>query len=553
MKKLAVLVETVRRFPAASLLALFNAVFVAWAFGTPLDSFAFSPTSDNVPMTGLYASGLTIVLSAVATLLAERWIGRRSLRLLVQAALLAVFAVLFAVFLNGRVFEEHFLCSYYGTLLAFAALVPVALRWTQRERDLFPTLFCSAAVACAASFCVAAGLSLVLLTVETLFPVDVSWRVYSTIWGAAFAAVGTEFLLAYATRREAFAFPKAFRVLLVYVVFPIFLLLLGVLWAYLGKCVVLRALPNGEINVLVTMAGVGWMALHLLLGGVDGGAPVRLFRRFGALLILPLSGLQACALAIRLADYGLTPARYASGLFVGFTVLWAFAILFWHARSELVGFLLLAATALFAALSPWNLVDVGVRAQAARLAAFAERREAGEAFSAKDRERIMGAWDFVQRYEQENGHYRRVPFRSCATSSKKEFRDEWGFAYLDEWERRDRKMPREGLYFDVSPSEKMDVRPFASLSKVRLSSRSGRLLLTGEKKGEAIDATEAYRAALRAHGDVEPDETLESLVVRLDESRSVLFVSGYVLTEEEQGETKIVTAYGTGLLLEVEK
>jgi len=406
MKKLSVLVETVKRFPAASLLAFANAGFVAWAFWI-LSDYSFDWTSANTPLMGLYASALTIILAAVVTLLCEKWVARKSLRLLAQGGLLVVFAVLFAVFLNGRFFEERFYCSYYGTLLAFAALVPVALRWTQRERDLFATLFCAAGIAFAAAFCVGAGFALVLVTVDMLFPVDISYRVYATVWGAAFAAVGTNFLIASSTRREPFSFPKAFRVLLVYVVFPIFLILLGVLWVYLATCVISWRFPNGRINGLVTMAASGWMILHLLLGAVEGGAVVRLFRRFGALLILPLSALQACALAIRLADYGLTPSRYLSCLFVAFTALWAVAILVWHSRSELVGYLLFAAMALFAALSPWNLIDVGVGAQVARLEAFAQRRAAGESFSEKDRERIMGSWEFVQKYALENGHYRR--------------------------------------------------------------------------------------------------------------------------------------------------
>ena len=558
MKKLSVLVETVKRFPAASLLAFANAGFVAWAFWSSSSDYPFDWTSDNVPLMGLYASALTIILAAVVTLLCERWVARKSLRLLAQGGLLVVFAVLFAVFLNGRFFEERFYCSYYGTLLAFAALVPVALRWTQRERDLFATLFCAVAIAFAAAFCVGAGFSIVLTTVDLLFPVDIPYRVYATVWWAAFAAIGTNFLIAYSTRREVFSFPKAFRVLLVYVVFPIFLILLGVLWVYLAKCVISWRFPNGRINGLVTMAASGWMILHLLLGAVEGGAAVRLFRRFGALLILPLSALQASALAIRLADYGLTPSRYLSCLFVAFTVLWAVAILVWHSRSELVGYLLFAALALFAALSPWNLIDVGVGAQVARLEAFAQRRAAGEPFSEKDRERIMGSWEFVQKYALENGHYRRrvssCEYGTCA-ETKASFESEWGFKYLPDWERRAAKeKAAEGkrsqrFYFDLSSSKEIDVQGVASLSSWRVDDQEGRLILKGKVKGATIDVTDAFLAALQSWEEVEDDKTLNGLLVPLEDSRRVLFVSGSAEVETTANATNVVSAYGTCLLL----
>ena len=332
------------RFPAAFLLGLCNIWFISWAA-------LVSGDADKVPCALIYAAGLAIVASASAQLIGERANCRRKVALALQIVALAVFGLLAWSFLGCVKFEQHFIVSYYLTLAALVSALAWLLGFSQRRENVFALVLFAGGMALAAAVCVGAGISLVLVAVEKLFAEGIGSHIYETVWGGAFAFIGAEFFLAYATRKEEFVAPKVFKVLLVYVAFPIYLALLAVLWAYFAKCAILWNLPNGQINWLVSLASAFWMFFHFAL------APFRTkltdaFRRFGAFVLLPPMALQIVALAIRINAYGLTPARYGSILFVAFCLMFAALSLIRAGRWAGHAYLVLAAIAIFAAHSP---------------------------------------------------------------------------------------------------------------------------------------------------------------------------------------------------------
>ena len=402
------------RFPAAFLLGVCNIAFFCWAAQVGY-------TDSKIPCSLLYASGLAIAASVVAQLACERLGGRRSVSIGLQIASIAVFALLpwrfiDCIFINGVVVEQHFIVSYCLTLAAFVCAFAWMLGFCQRRENVFALVLFAGVMAFAAALCTGVGLSLVVVAVEKLFSLEVP-GFYPTIWGGSFTFVGVEFFLAYSTRREEFTPPKALKVLLVYVAFPIYLALLAVLWAYFAKCAISWSLPNGQINWLVSLAAAFWMFFHFALAPFPAKFTTA-FRRFGALALLPPIALQIVALAIRINAYDLTPARYGSLLFVAFCLAFAALSLVRAGRWSEHAYLVFAAFAIFATHSPWNVVDVGVAAQYHRIERF--YREAGlfkdgkiEPAGADSRldepaKLAISASDrFLSSYDNINGHYRR--------------------------------------------------------------------------------------------------------------------------------------------------
>jgi len=535
--KLSLLADTVKRFPAASLLAVANAVFIGWAIDAPKGA-------DHLPLACLYASGLAIVLSAFVGLVAERFRPKFVVSLIFQAVVLAVAAGLAWSFLRCDIFELHFYYSYYLTLAAFVALTVMAIGWHQTVERAFPCAVFAGIISNAAALAVGGGLTLVLVAVEKLFGVDVSSKICGTIWGGAWATVGTLFFLAYATRREPFEFPKAWKVLFVYVTLPIYLLLLAVLWAYLGKCIVKWSLPNGQINWLVTLVASMWMVFHLLLGGIDAGI-VRLFRRFGVLLIVPLVGLQICALQIRIAEYGLTPSRYASILFVFFALVFAVLSLVRSRWAAPLAYAFFAALALFAAHSHWNIVDTGVRSQLARLEAFRARKAAGETFDKETRYAIMGAWEFADDYTLTNGVYR---YRRNWNKRDERFTKEWGFDFVNSYERRcpgSKCSTPQCRDFGVPEGYKIDLSQYSSCVFGQFNRDGQQIRITCEKIGEWKFVTEPFMEAVEKMPDGGP------LEFDLPEVGHVLVIDGGMSTSQKEGEKKptIESCYGDCLIL----
>lgn len=247
-----------RRYPAAVLLIVLNTIFTIWAIGAEKDA-------SRLPLSLLYSSGLAIVFSAAGRLVADRFALKERVALGVQVFVLLSFAALAWMFHDYGRFEEHFHYSYYLTLAAFSALTAIAMSFRENPEMVFPKLTLAGMMGCVAAIATGGGVTLVVLAVEKLFGVKTSCDIYEMAWGASFATVASGFFLAYATREEEFTYPKVWKVIVAYVSFPVYLLLLGVLWVYLGKCVVTWKLPNGQINWLVTMAAVLWMVLHLVL------------------------------------------------------------------------------------------------------------------------------------------------------------------------------------------------------------------------------------------------------------------------------------------------
>ena len=544
-KRLQVLTETMRRFPAASLLAVLNVVFVAWATGSKDEEI-------RQPLSCLYSSGLAIVFSAAVELLAERFKMRRIWRDALQGCVLVIFGLLVASFSDYGKFETHFFYTYYLSFFAFVALTACALCWHQKVANVFPAVSFAGMIGFAAAFAVGGGLALVLLAIEKLFGTRIGWSVYSTLWGGAFAAIGTEFFLAYSTRMEPFEFPKVWKVLFVYVVLPIYMLLLCVLWVYLAKCVILWKLPNGQVNWLVTTASSIWIALYLMLAPVENRLVV-LFRRWGAALVIPLIVLQVCALAIRIGEYGLTPSRYASILFVVFTSSLAAITLVWHSRANVMAYVLFAAVALFGAHSHWNIVDTGVRAQIARLTAFAERRLAGEKFEKKDRFEIMGAWEFTKEYACTNGHYRSG--QRLDEDAKRDFKAEWGFDYCNKWERSraieakdDARVPK-NTYYNLEIGKSFSTEGYKSVCKRRITEIDGSVFLEStkdkSKEGPLFDATLLKEALDRNK------QKGEVVYLDLADGRRIVFASLSVeIKEESPGSCKFNYVFGECLVFE---
>lgn len=463
---------TLKRHPIAALLIVLNTIFTIWASEAGKDA-------SQLPLSLLYSSGFAIVFSAVVRLVAERFAPKKRLEFCLQLSVLSVFAVLAWAFHGYGCFEEHFHYSYYLTLAAFLALTAIAMGLREKPEMVFPKLTFAGMMGCVAAIAMAGGVTLVVIAVEKLFGVKISQNVYEMIWESSFVTIALGFFFAYAMREDEFAYPKVWKVIVVYVSFPVYLLLLGILWAYLGKCVVTWKIPNGQINWLVTTASVVWMVLHLVLGGVEI-AIVRWFRRFGAVLIVPLVGLQVIALWIRISAYGLTPSRYVSVLFVVFAVLFAFGTLIRRTFSQRAGYVLFVAVALFAAHSHWNVVDVGVRAQKARLAEYMRQKTEGVEFDQNMRYSIMSAYEFICRYNDVNGRHRKVK-QWLNRDEMNRFKNEWEFSFIPRWERETSKDAgnRRNFNFWLTNQDQSEVSiaGFRVLRRCRIKNLGGEVVI----------------------------------------------------------------------------
>ena len=157
---------------------------------------------------------------------------------------------------------------------------------------------------------------------------------------------------------------KAYSILFTYVLAPLFLVYLLILYVYLVRIAVRWTMPSGEMNPYGMCALGVFTVLWLALRGEE--APfAKWFSRFGGLLVLPVTAVQILGLVIRIRAYGLTPLRVVS-LFLVLLGLIAVVMSLFRAKLS-VFFLIAACFSLLMLASPANVVQIASFEQEVRL------------------------------------------------------------------------------------------------------------------------------------------------------------------------------------------
>lgn len=412
------------RFPTAGALAVLNIIF---------SNILARGSSDDRKIAGasVLASIMSIGLSVMIGLFYEARKLKRGAAYGLQALSFGFFIGAAYTFYYWVDYKEVFFYPYFLTVYAIAALSLFALSSSREEpRDVVPMAVFALMTAGIASLVLAIGVSFVFFAIRELLEFKISSDTYEALWLSSFSSLFVIFTIAYGTKKERFISPKVWKVLVGYVAFPIYLILTCVMLAFCFKCAAKWSIPDGEVNLLVIVSSVLWMAFRYLTAVYDGKV-FRLFNRFGSLLILPQIILQGIALWIRIDNYGLTPARYLSVVFAIFMAIVASGVFFGNRFSGSVVFLTAAVIALSISYGPLNVVDFTVKSQIAKYEEFKARKIAGEKFDEPTKNAIMGTWEYIGGYEKSNWRY--IPKKNEEDLNK--FEKEWGFKFVYKSER----------------------------------------------------------------------------------------------------------------------
>lgn len=253
-----------------------------------------------------------------------------------------------------------------------------------------------------ASSCLMTGAAIVLWAVKSLifdFDSMIPWIVTASF---AYLFFAPNLFIAYLNRSvEEITIPKAFKVITNYVLLPLALVLLAVLYAYLVKCLVTLKMPVGKLNPFVSIATAMFLFFYFVTGD-----EIRIWHKWGAILFAPLVVLQIIAFALRISAYGFTPLRVASLFYIIASI--AFLVLPFVQNGRYMGYvyLLFAAFALLATCTPLNVTSCTVRNQQGRIDAVYRKyvgipkAEFYSAFSDKltedDKKKIISSWNAIK-------------------------------------------------------------------------------------------------------------------------------------------------------------
>lgn len=259
-----------------------------------------------------------------------------------------------------------------GTIGVYLALFFLTLFFLERINKApgLPALLVAAAFSIGTSILLFLGLTVCIAAFWALIITDArAWiaetaylfagHIAYSIWGLG------AFLGMLAKPDERYEFSAAAQKVLLYLFFPVYLLLLFVLYLYVGKIISAGEMPVGTMNWYASFALLGFAFFFSTLA-VQTRLP--LFSRFlkwALLLFLPILAVQIYGVWLRYEAYGLTTPRYTS-MICTFCGIYALTVAFLRRKSQQL-YLCAAILALIFSLTPLNVVDVPLRSQEARL------------------------------------------------------------------------------------------------------------------------------------------------------------------------------------------
>ena len=259
-----------------------------------------------------------------------------------------------------------------GTIGVYLALFFLTLFFLERINKApgLPALLVAAAFSIGTSILLFLGLTVCIAAFWALIITDArAWiaetaylfagHIAYSIWGLG------AFLGMLAKPDERYEFSAAAQKVLLYLFFPVYLLLLFVLYLYVGKIISAGEMPVGTMNWYASFALLGFAFFFSTLA-VQTRLP--LFSRFlkwALLLFLPILAVQLYGVWLRYEAYGLTTPRYTS-MICTFCSIYALTVAFLRRKPQQL-YLCAAILALIFSLTPLNVVDVPLRNQEARL------------------------------------------------------------------------------------------------------------------------------------------------------------------------------------------
>lgn len=250
------------------------------------------------------------------------------------------------------------------------------------------------------SVCIAAFSALV-------FDFDDVYKVYLTVLAFIWIVIAFNlFIAGIPDENTVYGEAKLFKAIVLYAAFPVYMLLLAILYIYFIKILVTLKLPSGEINWFSSFASLFFVFFVFCLRQYKTKI-TDLFVKYGGVLMLPVSAMQFTALFVRINAYGYTISRIVSLILATIAIVFAAGFMVLRKKPETVFLFAASVVFVFTALPKINLVDVSIASQTNRIEKTLEKNvmlENGEIvpksdISVEDKETIASAYRYINGFD----------------------------------------------------------------------------------------------------------------------------------------------------------
>jgi len=220
-----------------------------------------------------------------------------------------------------------------------------------------------------------AGLALALAALDNLFGMDVPGKRYAQLWFTILGLFTTWSLLAGIPENleqleQSTDYPKGIKIFAQYILMPLVLIYLVILYAYMAKILIVWDWPQGWVSRLILGFATTSIFSLLLLYPIREQAEnkwIKKASRWLYFVMIPLVIMLLLALWRRISEYGITENRFIAvglGIWLGFIVIY-----FITSRTKSIKMIpvSLCLLALLFSFGPWSAFSVSEKSQVDRL------------------------------------------------------------------------------------------------------------------------------------------------------------------------------------------
>lgn len=331
------LYQAVKRFPETIVVSVLFVVFAIW-HNRLSDGHHFLKNLEKV----LMVLSLALPATASLALFCER---KKVNRWLLRGGVLLGLVVYYIRIPNPL--NDYFMMRFaalMGLLYLLFLITPyfykrrgLALYTLKLVGQFFVTVLYSAVMY--------GGLAMMIFTIETLFEVHFSSRIYADVFVAISGLFAVPFFLGNVPSLESEqskeTYSKVFKTLFLYIIIPIISVYLLILYAYFIKVLWERQLPDGVIGNLVLWHALVSTLTFYFVKDLTEILWLRKWIRFYAPLMIVPFGMLSLAIGIRIAAYGLTMPRYFVVVLAIFSLVAMGIMRIWKAHTAVPVILLL--------------------------------------------------------------------------------------------------------------------------------------------------------------------------------------------------------------------
>ncbi len=296
--------------------------------------------------------------------------------------LIIIYGVYNKLFIQDEVLFSYDSKYIYWGMFLFLCVGCFYISKIVYHRDYVPyvmKILTATAISISYSIVLFLGIMAIYTALTSLFDVKIAEEIYISTFIIVFLPFNVGILLSnYPRFRDSFQnyeVSKTFKILISYIIIPIFVIYGVILYLYFGKMFIEREMPRGIITNLVLWYGLLSVALLFLCNIIKDSPTTDLFKKYFPVAMLPVLSIMFISIFIRINEYGITENRYfvlMAGIFVTLAMIY---YIVYKNNSNITVPILFSAVVFISTIGPLSAYNVSALSQSQRLKNAFERND----------------------------------------------------------------------------------------------------------------------------------------------------------------------------------